>query len=144
MMLVIDFFFRVNFVAATTCSCLFLARAVIMLGECDDICLTLISLCRTSAKADYLFRSTVPYILTTCQTLTLIDARQNCLHFRFAAVLFTHSLFRPPSALIALARREEPCIRSLQAKGSSATSSHSGTGKQEHALLAIGRFSCQL
>ena len=33
-------------------------------------------ICRASAKADYLFRSTVPYILTTCQTLTLIYIAQ--------------------------------------------------------------------
>ena len=95
-------------------------------------------------KADYLFRFTVPCILATCQTLTLMDASHNCLHFRFAADLLTHSLFRPPFALAALAKHELDSIWSLQAKGSRATLSHSGTGKQEHALLAIGRFSYQL
>ena len=106
--------------------------------------------CRASAKADYLFRSTVPYILTTCQTLTLIYALHNCLHFRFAATLdlFTHSLFRP-SALVALTRREEPWIGlvSIDCKQRDVVRprhiQESGTGRQEHALLATGRFSYQ-
>ena len=42
MMLVIDLFFRVNLVAALLI-CLFLARAVIILDKCEDICLTLTS-----------------------------------------------------------------------------------------------------
>ena len=104
-------------------------------------------ICR-GAKADYLFRSTVPYILTTCQTLTLIYALHNCLHFRFA-VLFIHSLFRI-FALVALTRREEPWIGlvSIDCKQRDVVrpchTQESGTGRQEHALLAIGRVSYQL